>query len=105
MEDMTPFQSARAHLPQLAAEWSTLKATFGPGVTLEYLTTPDGTWGTDETEGWPRVRADQLGGQPDAPRGRGSPYRRKCSRCGDHKSMVGGRTFAKGQKWHCRECR
>jgi len=57
---MTPRQSAAQHLPQLAAEWPELLGTFGPGVTLETLTTPDGQWGKDQTESWPRVNGIDL---------------------------------------------
>lgn len=57
---MTPRKSAAKFLPQLDREFGPLKATFGPGVTLEVLSTPDGTWGQDETEGWPRVNGVDL---------------------------------------------
>lgn len=53
--EMTPRQSAAVHLPELAQTFDRLKAVFGPGVTLECLTTPDGTWGADPTADWPRL--------------------------------------------------
>lgn len=59
---MTPRQSARRHLPELDATFDQLKATFGPGVVLEHLATPDGTWGSDPTADWPRVTLTELAG-------------------------------------------
>lgn len=32
-------------------------------------------------------------------------YRRKCSKCGDHKPMAGGKTYPGGKVWRCAECR
>ena len=54
---MTPRHSARQHLPALVESFDALKATFG--ASLEYLTTPDGTWGQDPTEGCPRLTNPQ----------------------------------------------
>ena len=50
---LTPRQSARRHLPELDQTFDRLRSTFG--ATLECLTTPDGTWGTDPTADWPRL--------------------------------------------------
>ena len=65
---MTPRKSAAKFLPQLDREFARLKATFG--AKLETLTTPDGSWGTDPTEGWPRVNGTDLHRPWQPPKGR-----------------------------------
>ena len=69
-ERITAGSSANRHLPGLVGLVDELRAAFGPGVTLETLTTPDGTWGADPTEGWPRVNGTDLHRPWQPPRGR-----------------------------------
>ena len=52
---MTPRQSARQHLPDLARDFPEWQARFN--ATLEHLVTPDGEWGADPTVGCPRLPA------------------------------------------------
>ena len=57
---MTPRAASKQYLPDLDQNFDRLKATFGPGVRLELLDTPAGSWGRDPTATWPRVRGDEL---------------------------------------------